>query len=50
MILLVRSKQLLQKYGLPAKPKLGLVLVMGYPKYPRFHYGLRRSLARVDWQ
>lgn len=47
---LERSKPLLKKYGLPAKPKLGLVLVMGYAKYPRFHYGLRRSLSGVHWR
>jgi len=46
---LVRDKALLAKYGLPAKPKLGLVLVMGYARYPKFHYGVRRSLADVNW-
>jgi ferredoxin len=46
---LARAKPLLSKYGLPPKPKLGLVLVMGYVKYHKFHYGLRRSLAGVDW-
>lgn len=46
---LARARSLLAKYGLPAKPKLGLVLVMGYAKYPRFQYGVRRSLAGVNW-
>jgi len=45
---MARSRPTLEKYGIAANNKLGIMLVAGYPQH-KFQRGLRRSFASVKY-
>jgi hypothetical protein len=46
--LIAHSRKVRAKYGIPAKSKMGIAVVFGYPAI-QFHQALRRRFAAVHW-
>jgi ferredoxin len=46
--MIAHSRKLQAKYGIPARSKMGLTVVFGYPTV-KFHHALKRRFADVHW-